>query len=348
MTEIANRLGVSVSTVSYALSGRRTVSEGTRRRVLAEMERANFQPNAAGRALASRRSRTIALLYPAGDHGLTTMPLEFVIGAAEVASKLGYALVVSTSPAEDEQILSLIQRGAVDGLVLMEVALRDPRVEMLRARQYPFTMIGHCSDNAGISFVDLDFPQAIDQAVSELHRLGHRRLVLIDRDTETESGYGPSVRSRQGFYLSTLARGIHGFHFSSGPTAQDGYRVTSSLLIANPEVTGIVITNSDVLGGVFNALHDSHMAIPDDISIVAIASRRIAELMVPPLTTVDFPAAEMGRIGVESLIAQLEGETGPPNQRCLQTGITVRQSTGPVKSAAEHGRKDDTAMVQSS
>ena len=98
MTEIASRLGVSGSTVSYALSGKRTASEETRRGALAETERAKFQPNAAGRALATRRSRAIAFLYPAGNHGLTTTPLEFVISADETGSRFGYAVVVAASP----------------------------------------------------------------------------------------------------------------------------------------------------------------------------------------------------------------------------------------------------------
>jgi DNA-binding LacI/PurR family transcriptional regulator len=332
MADIARRAGVSVSTVSYVLSGKRPISEETRERVLAEIRRSNFQPNAAGRALASRRSRTIALLYPVETFGLTRMPLEFVISAAEEAGRQGYALLVSTSSAEDEEILSKLQRGAVDGVIVMEVALHDPRVELLREREVPFTMIGHCADNTGLSYVDLDFPQAVEEAVAHLHDLGHRRVALVDRTTdESAFGYGPSVRSRAGFRDSIDRREMVGRHFPCATGADDGARVTRDLLAAHPDTTAIVSLNTEALGGIYSAIRERDMSIPADFSVVAITSPRIAEFMVPQLTSVDFPAALMGRMGVEFLVRQLEGGPSTDIEPCLlQSTITVRQSTGPA------------------
>lgn len=332
MADIAKRAGVAVSTVSYVLSGKRPISEETRERVLAEIRRSNFQPNAAGRALASRRSRTIALLYPVETFGLTRMPLEFVISAAEEAGRQGYALIVSTSSAEDEEILSKLQRGAVDGIIVMEVALHDPRVELLREREVPFTMIGHCADNTGLSYVDLDFPQAVEEAVAHLHDLGHRRVALIDRTTdESAFGYGPSVRSRAGFRDSIARRGLVGMHEACATTAADGARVTRELLTAHPDTTAIVSLNTEAIGGIYSSIRELGMTIPADISVVAITSPRIAEFMVPQLTSVDFPAALMGRMGVEFLVRQLEGGPSTDIEPCLlQSTITVRQSTGPA------------------
>lgn len=332
MADIAKRAGVSVSTVSYVLSGKRPISAGTRERVLAEIRKADFHPNAAGRALASRRSRTIALLYPVDTSGLTRMPLEFVISAAEEAGRRGYALIVSTSTAEDEEILSKVQRGAVDGIIVMEVALHDPRVELFRGRGVPFTMIGHCADNTGLGYVDLDFPQAMEVAVAHLAGLGHRQIALIDRHSdESELGYGPSVRSRAGFRASIDRRGLEGIHFPCAVTAEDGARVTCELLTTHPETTAIVSLNTEAIGGIYSSIRALGRSIPTDISVVAITSPRIAEFMVPQLTAVDFPAALMGRMGVASLVRQLEGgERTEIEQSLLKPTITVRQSTGPT------------------
>jgi DNA-binding LacI/PurR family transcriptional regulator len=335
MADIAKRAGVSVSTVSYVLSGKRPISEETRQRVLGVIRESNFQPNAAGRALASRRSRTIALLYPVDAFGLTRMPLEFVISAAESAGRLGYALLVSTSSAEDEEILSKVERGAVDGVIVMEVVLHDPRVDLLRERGVPFTMIGHCADTTGLSYVDLDFPQAVEAAVAHLHDLGHRQIALVDRTTdESAFGYGPSVRSRAGFRESTAARaGLRGIHAPCAATAADGARVARELLTSHPELTAIISLNTEALGGICSSVRELGLSIPDDLSIVAITSPRIAEFMVPQVTSVDFPAALMGRMGVEFLVRHLEGGEDTPIEPCLlQTTITVRQSTGPAPS----------------
>lgn len=332
MADIAKRAGVSVSTVSYVLSGKRPISAETRQRVLEEIQKSNFQPNAAGRALASRRSRTIALLYPVEAFGLTRMPLEFVISAAEEAGRQGYALLVSTSSAEDEEILAKIQRGAVDGIIVMEVALHDPRIAMLRERGIPFTMIGHSADNTGLSFVDLDFPRAVEAAVSHLYELGHRRIALVDRATEERGvGYGPSVRSRAGFRDAMERRELRGLHVACAASAATGADVTRDLLTEHPDTTAIISLNTEALGGIYSAVREQNMTIPDDVSIVAITSPRIAEFMVPQLTSVDFPAALMGCMGVEFLVRQLEGgEHTEIEQRLLNSTITVRQSTGPA------------------
>jgi DNA-binding LacI/PurR family transcriptional regulator len=71
------------------------------------------------------------------------------------------------------------------------------------------------------------------------------------------------------------------------------------------------------------------LRIPEDFSIVAITSRRMAEMTTPTLTSVEMPVAEMGRIGTELLIGQLEGETHQPTQLILPAELTVRQSSGP-------------------
>lgn len=330
MADIARRAGVSVSTVSYVLSGKRPISEATRQRVLEEIRKANFQPNAAGRALASRRSRTIALLYPVDATGLTRMPLEFVISAAEEAGRQGYALIVSTSTAEDEEILSRVQRGAVDGIIVMEVALHDPRVELFRARDVPFTMIGHCADNTGLSYVDLDFPQAVEAAVAHLCELGHRHIALIDRTTGAEElGYGPSVRSRAGFRDAIARHGAAGYHYPCQPSAEEGGRVMGGMLAEHPEITAVISLNTEALGGIYRTVADLGLHIPADLSVVAVTSARIAEFMVPRLTAIDFPAALMGRMGVEFLVRQLEGGTHTETeQHLLEPTITVRQSSG--------------------
>lgn len=329
MADIAKRAGVSLSTVSYVLSGKRPISEATKRRVFVAIDDLGFHPNAVGRALASRRSRTIALLYPSAAHGLAEMPLEFVISAVEAAGRHGYALVLSTSPHEDDAMLGMIEQGFVDGLILMEIKLHDPRVELLRARRCPFTMIGHCEDNSGVSFVDLDFAHAIRTAVTHLDALGHHRIAFIGRETAlANAGYGPMVRSLEGFHQALAERGLDGIECPCEPAPQAGYNATRDLLAARPPVDALVAINSEAIGGIMRAAFDAGLRIPDDLSIVAITSPRIAELVTPALTTLDFPTVEMGRMGAELLIRQLEGGDEPPTHCLLQAKLTVRQSTG--------------------
>ena len=95
MHDVARLARVSVSTVSYVLTGTRPISEATRTRVLAAMAELDYQPNAMARGLASRRSRIVGLLMPMDERGLGATETAFVTGAAAAASAAGYHLVLS-------------------------------------------------------------------------------------------------------------------------------------------------------------------------------------------------------------------------------------------------------------
>jgi DNA-binding LacI/PurR family transcriptional regulator len=329
MADIAERAGVALSTVSYVLSGKRSVSEETKQRVYRAIADLDYQPHALARGLASKRTRTIGLLFPALAKGHSEMRLEFVARAAEVAAEHGYAFLLWTAPDDDLEILQLTQQGRVDGLILMEIKLHDSRVEMLRARNYPFTMIGHCENNEGISFVDLDFEHAIATAVAHLAGQGHRRITLFNYSAALhEAGYGPSVRSLKGFEQALAVHGIEGIVVTSEPSFQGGYDITQALLAQHPELSAAIVTQETALAGMMRALHDAGLGIPDDFSLVTLLSARQAEIMTPALTAIDFPAAEMGRIGAEMLIGQLEGHVDRPIQRLLRADLTVRHSSG--------------------
>jgi DNA-binding LacI/PurR family transcriptional regulator len=332
MSDIAKRAGVSLSTASYALSGKRPISEATRQRVLQAAADLDFQPHAVGRALKSKRSRTIALLFPSLHKGISEGVLEFLTNAADAAGKHGYSFLLSTSPPEDSEILRMMRRGFVDGLILMEVKLHDPRVAMLKDRGYPFALIGHCEDNSGISFVDLDFAHAIETAVDYLVSLGHRRIAFINISRDLlEAGYGPAVRSLVGLERATAKHGVDPISRLCLPTPAAGYEVTSELLAAEPDLSAIVMANREAIGGLLQAAVDCGRRIPDDLSIVGIVSERLAGLYTPALTTINFPAAEMGRMGAELLIRQLEGGAAAPTHCLLQGELAVRQTTGPYR-----------------
>jgi DNA-binding LacI/PurR family transcriptional regulator len=333
MADIAAKAGVSLSTVSYALSGKRAVSEHTRRRILAAMDDLDYQPHALARGLRARRSRTIALLFPASlAKGLIETQLEFVTSAAEVASQHGYGLLLWTSPTEAEELRDMTRRGIIDGLILMEIRLHDPRVAMLKKWNYPFVMIGRCADNDGLDFVDLDFDHALCLCVRHLTDLGHRHIAFVNYGAALlETGYGPAVRFQSSFENALKQGNLLGRAYLTESTPQDGYAMTRTLLDEEPQISAIVTVNERAIGGITQALLDRGYCIPDDISLVAVASPWRAEAATPALTTVDFPAAEQGRIAAEMLICKLEGGTDAPGQIIVQATLSVRQSSGPYR-----------------
>jgi DNA-binding LacI/PurR family transcriptional regulator len=325
MADIARRAGVALSTVSHTLSGKRPVSSEVRQRVMQAIADLEYQPHALARALATKRTRTIALLYPSEPH------FEFVSSVLEVTNQRKYGLLLWTALDEDQEILRMTQQGFIDGVVLMEVRLEDTRVAMLKERKYPFTMIGHCLENDGINFVDLDFDYALHKCVAYLAELGHKHIAFINHSARLiDIGAGYVVRSEEAFHHAIAQWGLEGMSCPCEADAQMGYDATSLLLEKDPALTAVITSNAWVSGGITRAIYDRGLKIPEDVSLVSVLSPRVAEMHTPPITAIDFPYNEMGHMATDMLIRQLEGEE-VSTQLLLRPPLTIRQSSGPCR-----------------
>ena len=136
MRDVAERAGVSIATVSFVVNNTKPVRAKTRERIEAAMAELGFQRNLVARALASRRTRILALAYPMLDHLLGGSGMEFIIAAARTASGYGYHLMLWPGANDGRELTELVGQQLVDGVILMEVQLDDPRVAALRATAF--------------------------------------------------------------------------------------------------------------------------------------------------------------------------------------------------------------------
>jgi DNA-binding LacI/PurR family transcriptional regulator len=334
MLDVAKRAGVALSTVSYALNGTRPISEETRRRIFEAMDELGYRPHALARGLASKRSRILSLLFSAPERGLGTTELEFVTSAAEAARENGYHLVLWSSEIHNlHELRQLIRQGLADGVIVMEVRLQDDRVDLLRENGFPFTMIGRCADTTGIAYVDIDFEQTTHDAVRYFAGLGHRHIAFLNHSqAEFDAGYGPAVRAHADFQNAIQAAEIQGVTRLCRATPAAGAVALRELLAECPDLTALIAMNDRALPGVIQAIADQGWRIPDDFSLVAmVSSARVAEMVMPPLTTMTAPGAELGRLSVELLIQQLETQEQPALQELLPCRLEVRGSSGPCR-----------------
>jgi DNA-binding LacI/PurR family transcriptional regulator len=330
MVDIAKRSGVALSTVSYALSGKRPVSPEVRARVRKAVEELGFQAHAPARALKSRSARAISVFCPTARDSLEIESHLFLTGIAEAASEFDYSMLMSTASQDPEGILSTIETGRADGVVLMEVRMADERVDRLRAAGHPFSVIGRTEMNDGVSYVDFDFSGAVGRAVDHLYELGHRRMALLNRAPALSMpDYGPTVRSRTGFEHATAELSVEGDHLLTGTSGRH-YIEVLRYLERNPDCTA-AITVSVTYAPLLAALRDLGRRVPEDFSVVAIIASQIVDLVIPPLTTIELPAFEMGRLGGEILIRQLADPDRPPAQVLLEGPLQVRSSAPPPK-----------------
>jgi DNA-binding LacI/PurR family transcriptional regulator len=347
MVQIAERAGVALSTVSYVLSGKRPVSQEMRERVLAAIEELDYRPHGPARALASGASHTIALFLPWSQWQLLPVQQTFVAGAAQATSASDYALLLSTAATDPETITRLVARGRADGVILMETLLNDPRVERLQADGYPFVLIGRTGDTTGISYVDLDYPEAIETSLAHLARLGHTCVALFNFGPDLlKAGYTSALLARDLFEQRAPDFGIRGIHISCSPEASEMFATAAQLLRSEPACTA-AITTSWQFPGVLSALRAAGLRVPDDFSLVSVLAAEFAEMLTPSLTGVQWPAFEAGRMAAEMLIEQLTAQEAPARQHLISAELVVRESTGPVpRSRAALGprRGDSTAL----
>lgn len=335
IVDVAKRAGVTVSTVSYTLSGKRPVSEQARARVLQAIEELHYEPHALGQALRSKRTHTIGILYPAASAGLSSLQLEFIEGASVVTTERNYGLYLWSGHDQDQDVLQMIKRGFIEGVILMEIRVKDPRIALMKERGYPFVMIGHGSDNSpeneGTSFVDLDFVAALRNSVEHLAELGHQDIAFLNISIAMQRGAAYAISATQSFEQHCARLGLQGQTYPCPPDPQKGYELVRAILEEKPTLTGIITINSWIVGSILRAVQERGLRIPEDFSVVTMLPSHLAEMIHPAMTSIDFPYKEIGRTAAEMLIRQLEEPHVLPTQTLLQVPLSIRQSTGPYK-----------------
>jgi len=331
MNDVAQLAQVSVSTVSYVLTGTRPISSATRAKVLAAMGELDYQPNAMARGLASRRSRILGLLLPMDERGMGATETAFVTGAAAAASAAGYHLMLSPLGVHDlDAPRRLASQRLLEGALLMEVQLVDERVTVLQELGVPLVLMGRTGDTSGLSYVDIDFDQTVRDAIAHLVELGHRRIVYVNHSAATiESGYGPAWRTKESYLAAMEGHGLAPLMIPAEDSAAGGRRALIAALDEAPDLTAVLAMNESAVFGILGELANRGLAVPDDVSVVSmVTSPQVAELATPALTAMASPGSTMGRIAVEMLLNRLDGDADTVRQELLPCALQVRGSSG--------------------
>ena len=333
IVDVARHAGVAPSTVSYVLTGKRSISATTRERVQDSIRALGYHPHAGARALASNRTNVIALVLPLRTGIHLPVVMQFVISVVTTAREHDQDVLLVTADQGEEGLRRVVGSNMVDGLLVMDVEMNDARVPTLRELAQPSVLIGFPADASGLTCVDLDFASAGGLCVDYLADLGHRDIGMLGAPRAVyERDTGFAHRTMAGVTSAALRRGVAATTRSCETSYDAVLRTVTELLREHPSLTGLIVHNEAALGPLLEALRVINCRVPEDISVVAMCPDEVAELSFPPLRSVQIPAEDLGRQAVELLMSKSQG--GPTAEATLLAPtLTERGSATRVDAA---------------
>lgn len=320
--DVARAAGVSQNTVSLVLRGSTRISSPTHERVRAAMERLGYQPNAVAAAPRSRTTRALLFVAPrAAVHSHVTA--ELLAGATDEAAADGYCLLVRAVGPDAAEAVESYRGQWVSGAVVFASTVRDAAVEALAAAGCPtVAMITACAACPPEPTVVADDAGGAAQAVGHLLSKGHRRLGLVG--PRGMPGGRISAERVAGARLAAASAAVALAEVVVGDWGVADGLAGGTGLLAGPGRPTAIFALSDALAlGVTRAAGAAGLRVPQDVAVVGFDNRDWGEYCTPPLTTIEFPLYEIGRLAVRRLLRP--GDAGPPGP--VPARLVVRGST---------------------
>lgn len=328
---VADHAGVSKKTVSRVLNREKGVTPSTEERVLASVRELGFKPNIAARSLAGARSYNIALAYddPSSEYMASVQG-----GVLEICRQFGYHLLLEPLGDAIWQVGGggdLIGVRHLDGVILMPpLSDNEDLVDGILAAGLPVVLISSGLRRDDVLHVRIEEAEAARAMTRHLIDLGHKRIAFI----VGRQGHDAAMRRRQGFAAEMAAQGLavpDAAIVQGDFTFQSGMQAAEKLLASDFRPTAIFAGNDHMASGVMATLHRHGLRVPEDMSVAGFDGAQIAEMVWPPLTTVNQPLNDIGRAAGDRLITCIQRgpeETGSLvlPYRLIEGGTTARPS----------------------
>jgi len=318
IVDVARYVGVAPSTVSHAISGKRSISLAVRQRVDDAIEKLGYQPNFVARSLVMRKTDTVGLIVSALYNPRTCQLIE-ALESELIKRKYRILLGLTQSdPRRSEAYLRQFAQGTVDGVINL-----DPELDSLELqRRLPDTpAITYMRPESDAPF-RVDLAGIIRQIMIHLWSLGHRRiayLALSERSSENSR-----LVSYEQFCLTKGLRPSSQWIRHGNGRVDGGLEQGTTLVQAG--FTAIVAENDLMAAGAMQAVREAGLQVPQDVSVVGFDDSYVSTVTWPALTTVRFPTAELARWTIEALVCRMSGQPAG-EQHVVHPQLVVRGST---------------------
>jgi LacI family transcriptional regulator len=329
MKQVAERAGVSISTVSHVINNTRVVSNDVRQRVQGVIDELRYIPSAVARSLKNDQTNTIGVLVPNSSNPYFA---ELTRWIEDAAFQLGYSMILCNAHGgarRQTAYLRLLMGKRIDGLVLVASGADDEQGLMLRHEAVPIVQLERALPGLDADVVFAGQEEGAYQATRYLIELGHRAIACVSGPADL-----PRARERAAGYLRAMEEA--GLTLTPGCLVHDeftsaGGHAAFIRMLAQPRRPSAVFVTSDLmaLGGLCAAGRVG-VPIPAQLSVVGYDDIDGAAYTSPPLTTVAPPKRDMARLAIEQLIERIKGVQKPLRNTALTSTLVVRASTAPA------------------
>lgn len=329
--DICKATGFSTATVSRVLNDSPLVTEETKRKVRAAMQRLGYRPHHAARSLKLNRTGMIAVVFPDIDHGFFT---EVLLGADRRASEGGVHLLTAFSHGNRdhrELVTRMVRERRADALILMNLTLPDSFFRQFSNAGVPIVLIDRPCKIAGIGSISIDNAGGVRAMMRHLAEGGYRRVAFVA---------GPKGTYDADQRLLAFRRAAEELKLDVEPelvwqgdfTEAGGARAIQAYLETRRRLPEAIFASNDAMAvGILQVLRERGVRVPDDIALAGFDDIPATRLM--QLTTVRVPMRELGRRAVELALSLLESGNGNGARRArhelLSTELIARESTRP-------------------
>jgi len=324
--EIAHRLGVSTASVSYALNGRPGVSDATRDRVLALADELGWRPNSSARALSRSRSDTIGMVLRRDSDLLGTEPyyMSLLGGVEDVLSQAQQSLLLRMVGTADGNDVDVYRRwsgeGRVDGVIVLDLAVDDPRPALLRGLGLPFVLHGLRIDpDTGEQVVE-DLASDAATIVRHLAELGHREILHVTGPLHLAH----EVKRRDAVRAEAASHGIHADFVECDYTMRTAERMMRARA-AHERATAVISSNDVMALGILTALREGGHT---ETSVVSWDDSMLCRISTPAMTALARHPDAQGRRSARTLLNLLDG-IEPTPEPAMPSVLMARGSTRP-------------------
>ncbi|MBI3950907.1 MAG: LacI family DNA-binding transcriptional regulator [Acidobacteria bacterium] len=325
MRDVANRLGVSVSTVSRALNNPTVISVGTRERILKAVEESGYIRNNLARGLALKTSHLIGMMVSDISNPFFS---EIARGVHDVARGKSYVIALCNTDrrVENEEVFSrTLLENQVAGLIFVGGTMGERHLKSLRDNNVPFVIAGRRTKALSAPTVAVDNVAVGYQATHYLIGLGHKRIMFLSGPSDSATS-----RDRKRGYLDAMqANGLSPLVAEGDFKMETGFSLASRLVGEKKRPSAVFAANDMMAIGLIMGLTNLRLKIPGNVAVVGCDDIPMARLIKPTLTTIKIPMYEIGTRAMSMLITLLENEQELTSQTILLgCELTIRESAG--------------------